>query len=105
MSMTLFALPKLCRYIISMLNSFQKNIQFNYEVKSNAKLPFLDMLLIRNYNDISTTVYRKESNSDVYLDCDSFTPSSWKRGTLQTLVETAYLICSTQSLLEKKNSY
>ena len=41
MSMTLFVLPKLCRYIISMLNSFQKNIQFNYEVKSNAKLPFV----------------------------------------------------------------
>ena len=82
MSMTLFALPKLCRYIISMLNSFQKNIQFNYEVKSNAKLSFLDMLLMRSHNDITTTVYRKKSNSDVYLDCDSFTsPTMEERDT------------------------
>ena len=63
----------------------------------------LDMLLMRNHNDITATAYRKESNSDVYLDWDSFTPSSWKRRTLKTLVERAYLICSTPSLLEKKN--
>ena len=105
MSMTLFVLPKLCRYIISMLNSFQKNIQFNYDVKSNAKLPFLDILVMRSHSDITTTVYRKESNSDVYLDWDSFTSQPWKRRTLKTLVERAYLICSTPSLLEKKNSY
>ena len=100
---SLFDIPKLCRYKISMLNSFQKNIEFNYEVGINAKLLFLDMLLMRNHNDITATVYRKESNSDVYLDGNSFTPSSWKRGRLKTLVEIAYVICSTQSLLEKKN--
>ena len=56
-----------------MLNSFHKNIQFTYEVESNAKSPFIDMLLMRNHNDITTTVYRKDSNSDVYLHWDSFT--------------------------------
>ena len=57
---------------------------------------------MRNHNDITTTVYRKDSNSDVYLHWDSFTPITWKRGTLKTLVERAYLICSTPSLLEKE---
>ena len=52
------------------------------------------MLLTRNHNDITTTVYQKDSNSDVYLH--------WERGTLKTLVERAYLICSTPSLLEKE---
>ena len=65
-------------------------------------MPFLDILLMQNHNDIETTVYWKESNSDVYLHWDSFTPISWKRGTLKTLVERAYLICSTPSLLEKE---
>ena len=50
-----------------MLNSFDKKNQFTYEVESNAKLPLLDMLLIRNNNNITATVYRKESNSNVYL--------------------------------------
>ena len=57
---------------------------------------------MRNHNDITTTVYQKDSNSDVCLHWDSFTPITWKRGTLKTLVERAYLICSTPSLLEKE---
>ena len=44
----------------------------------------------------------KKSNSDVYLHWDSFTPISWKRGRLKTLVERQYLICSTRSILEKE---
>ena len=89
-------------YIRSVLNSFHKSIQFAYDVESNAKLTFLDMLNMLNHNDITTTVYQNESNSDVYLHWDSFTPISWKRGTLKTLVERAYFICSTPSLLEKE---
>ena len=73
-------------HIRSVLNSFHKNIQFTYEVESNAKLP----------------VYRKEVNSDVYLQWDSITPVSWEKGTLKTLVEREYLICSIPSLLGKK---
>ena len=103
MSMTLcfFKIGSI-EYIRSVLNSFHKNIQFTYEVESNAKLPFLDNLLMRNHDNITTTVYRKENDSDVYLHWDSFTPILWKRGTLKTLVERTYLICSTPSLLEKE---
>ena len=63
-------------YIRSVLNSFHINIQFTYEVESNTKFSFLDVLLKRNDKNITTTVYRKESNSDVYLHWDSFTPTS-----------------------------
>ena len=70
---------------MSVLNSFHKNIQFTCEVESNAKLPFLNVLLMQNDEDVTTTVYRKEISSNVYLHWDSFTPISWKRGTLKTL--------------------
>ena len=63
-------------YIRSVLNSFHKNIQFTYEVESNAKLPFLDVLLMRNHSNITRTVHRKEGNSDVYLHWDSLMPMS-----------------------------
>ena len=53
-------------------------------------------------NILQQQVYWKESNSDVYLHWDCFMPISWKRGTLKTLVERAYLICSTPRLLEKE---
>ena len=85
MSMTLSVFVKIesIEYIRSMLNSFHKNIQFTYELESNAKLPVLDMLLMRNHKDITTTVYRKKSNLNVYLHWDSFMHVSWKRGTLK----------------------
>ena len=90
-------------YIMSVLNSSHKNIQFTCEVESTAKLLFLDVLLMRNDEDVTTTVYRKEVNSNVYLHWDSFTPISWK--TLKTLVERANLICSALRLLEKEPTH
>ena len=38
----------------------------------------------------------------MFIYTGTFTPITWKRGTLKTLVERAYLICSTPSLLEKE---
>ena len=87
-------------YIVAKLNGFHKNIQFTYEVGNNGKLPFFDVLLCKSNNNLTTTVYRKETHSNIYLHWDSFTPIAWKRGTLKTLVERAYLICSTPKLLE-----
>ena len=55
-------------YVLDQLNSFHEQIQFTYEVEHDNKLPFLDFLLIKNANKIDTTVYRKPTNTDVYLN-------------------------------------
>ena len=47
-----------------------------------------------------TTVYEKETNSNIYLNLNSFCPQSWRRGTLKSLVQRAKLICSTEKLLK-----
>ena len=65
--------------ILSKLNSFHPNIQFIYEIEEKNKLPFLDVLLIRNGNFIETKVYRKPTNNDIYLNWNSFAPNIWKR--------------------------
>ena len=80
---------------ISLLNSFEENIQFTCESGNKGTLPFLDVLLCRNGAELTTTVYRKKTNNDVYLNWNGFAPFSWKRGTLRTLVQRAYLLCST----------
>ena len=76
-------------YILSVLNSFDKNIKFTYELEHEGKLPFLDVLLCRMGNKIYTTVYRKATNNDVYLHWNANAPNSWERGTLKTLIERA----------------
>ena len=53
------------------------NIKFTYEAESNNTLPFLDVLAIRKNKSIETTVYRKPTNNDIYLNWNSFSPKSW----------------------------
>ena len=89
-------------YIVSILNSFDANIQFTYEMEKKCRLPFLDVLFTRNGNNIVTTVYRKTTTNDLYLNWNSFAPTSWKRGTLKTLIDCAYLICSSPELLKQE---
>ena len=87
-------------YVLSILNSFHPNIEFTYKTKINSKIAFLDVLLLREGQNIITTVFRKVTNSNIYLNWNSFCPQSWKRGSLKSLVQRAHLICSTQDLLK-----
>ena len=78
------------------------NIKFTYEAETNSMLPFLDVMVIRKNNNIETTVYRKPSSNDIYLNWNSFSAKSWKPGTLRTVIKRAYVICSTTDLLQKE---
>ena len=89
-------------YILSVLNSFDMNIKFTYELEHDGKLPFIDVLLCRSGKKIYTTVYRKAINDDVYLNWSVFAPIGLKRGTLKTLIERAYLIL--QQISEQHNN-
>ena len=39
------------------------------------------------------------------LKLEHFAPGTWKRGTLKTLVERAYIVCSFNELLQKELKY
>ena len=89
-------------YVLSLLNSFNVNIKFTCELEHEGKLSFLDVLLCRKGKKIHTTVYRKATNNDVYLNWNAFAPISWKRSTLKTLIEPDFLICSTDNLQNRE---
>ena len=56
-------------------------------------------------NDITTTVYEKSTCDDIYLKWNTLAQTKWKRGTLKILAERAYVICSTDQLLERELKY
>ena len=62
-------------------------------------------MILRNGSSIETTVYRKFTRNDVYLHLDSFSPNSWKVGTLKTLLLRAFTICSNEQLLNRKTEH
>ena len=84
-------------YVLSVLETFHPNIKLTYEKEVNNTPPFLDVLFIRNSDHIYTNVYRKETNTDWCLHWHALTPVSWKNGTIRTLVNRAYIICSVNN--------
>ena len=86
-------------HVLAWLNSSNKNIQFIYELENQNKLSFQDILLIWRGTKIETTVYRKSTNNDIYLNWGSFAPVTSKRG---TLFNRAYIVCSTDYHLKKE---
>ena len=92
-------------YLLSVLNNFHPKIKFTYEMEVESKLAFLDILLHLDGNDIITAIYRKVTNNDVYLNWYSFCPKEWERGTFGSLVQRAYIICSSLHLLKEELKY
>ena len=87
--------------VLGTLNSYQTNIKFTIEIETENETSFLDVLLIRNNSLISTKVYRKNTNTDIYINWKSFSPNNWKWGTLKTLVTKDFDKCSTDKYLKK----
>ena len=61
-------------HVLMILNTFQKNVKFTYELEINKKISILDVLLIRKDGTLETMSYRKSTNSGAYLYWDSFAP-------------------------------
>ena len=88
--------------ILLALNSFHENIKFTFEIEKDNTITFLDILIIRKPGKIETTVYRKKTCTDLYMNWYSFVPKSWKWGTLKTLVRRAHINCSTEKHLKEE---
>ena len=74
-------------------------------MEKENKIEFLGILLIRNKDLVNPTVYRKKTNTDLYITWKSFFPNNWKWETLKTLVSRAYEICSTKKYLIEELNY
>lgn len=56
------------------LNNKHKNISFTSEYEHNNQLPFLNMLITKSGEPLSTNVYRKETSTGLGLNSYSFVP-------------------------------
>ena len=68
------------------LNNFHESIKITLEEEKDRKSQFLDALLVRKNHYIVTTVYRKKTNTNIYLNWNSFGPNSWRCVTVRKLL-------------------
>ena len=94
---TCVALPAdQCEAFHAHVNSVEQSIQFTLERESDGKLPFLDLLLERHPDgSISTSVFRKSTHTDRYLDFDSHHPLIHKTAVVRTLQHRARMLSSS----------
>ena len=84
------------------LNCIDPQIKFTMELQGTDGLPFLDTLTKPTPNSIESTVYRKLTHTDRYLDFNSNHPISAKLSVIHTLIHRAKQVCSTPEFLAKE---
>ena len=67
------------------------------DLESENQLPFLDVLVRREGNRLRTSVYRKPTHTDRYINFNSHHHPRVLRGTIQCLKDRAYHVCDSTS--------
>ena len=84
------------------LNFIDLHIKFTIELPGTDGVPFLDTLIKPTPNSIESTVYRKPTHTDRYLDHNSNEPIPAKLSVIHTLIHRAKQVCSTPEFLAKE---
>ena len=88
---------------LSHLNNRQESIKFTMEEENAGSIPFLDVLVKRSGNHLTTSVYRKRTHTNRYLHFSSYHHPRVKVGIISCLRDRAERICNEESIKEEKN--
>ena len=89
--------------LLQHLNSIQPSIQFTQELEKDGSLPFLDVLLSRSSDGtVQTSVYWKETHTDLYLNLYSHHLTLHKSAVVQTLRRRATTHSSNDVLVRRE---
>ena len=93
--------------LLQHLNSIDDNIKFTCEEsRDDGSIPFLDILFIPGREGkLETTVYRKPTHTDLYLQWDSHHNIPAKYSVIGTLLHRAKTICSSPQHLQKEEQH
>ena len=85
------------------LNRVSQAIQFTVEQETENKLPFLDVLVMRDEKGkLKTTVYRKPTHTDRYIPFHSYRGMQAKANSVRTLMKRAHDLTPDQYLLKEE---
>ena len=80
---------------LDVLSSKHPSLNFTMETATDSTLPFLGMSISKNAQHLVQAVYRKPTNTGLYLHYDSHVDHRYKVGLLKTMLYRAYRLSST----------
>ena len=89
------------------INGIEEKIQFTAEnTRADGSLPFLDTLVtVKEDGSLSTSIYRKPTHTNQYLQWDSHHAIANKYSVINSLLHRAKNICSNQDQLKEELTY
>ena len=88
------------------INNIDTHIKFTIEKEENGTLAFLDTNTTRKPDgSLKTTVFRKETHTDQYLDFESAQPTEHKLGVVRTLHQRAEIVTSEKKDLQLERQH
>ena len=80
---------------LSEINSLHPLLNFTVEKETDGALPFLDMLLYNNGGSVSSSWYRKSTDTGLTLNFHSLAPMNYKKSVVIGFVHRIYRACSS----------
>ena len=95
------------RAFLDHINSIDQHTLFTFEEqREDGSIPFLDVLVIPNEDGcLNSTVFRKSTHTDLYLQWDSHHTLPSKYRVIGTLFHRAKTICSDPQLLKQEEDH
>lgn len=90
--------------VLNRLNKGHASIVFTCEIEESGRIPFLDIEVKREGRHIRTTVYRKQTATDRYLDFESAHCKQVKWGVLSCLRRRAERVCTQENDLRTEKN-
>jgi len=80
---------------LSQLNNLHPNLSFTIEREKDGKLPFLDMLLMHQGEELTSTWFSKPTDTGLILNYHALAPKRYKRSVVSGFVHRIFRACST----------
>lgn len=90
---------------LNFMNKLETSIKFTLEIQNDNKLPFLDVMVERKNSELITYIYRKPTDTGLYLKWTSSQPRNYKINLIKCLCIRAKRICSSNSLFKQELDY
>ena len=78
------------------INEMHESLKFTCEREQNNSIPFLDMKIIRNGRNLSTTWYTKPTDTGLTMNFHAMAPMKYKKSVVSSLTHRIHRACSTE---------